>query len=186
VVDNEVDYAKLIEDMERAEGAPEPGNFIPYKEIIHKGDAELPVSIVAGSLKSAGYVYVYHLETGERRAVNRNMLPSILRKRLPTGELAFSTRPVLDPLRPYKEGELRCWLHKDGEYREIADEWALPFCPKKNLKTPIDVLRHMQHRHRSEYEAINTMLNTKKEDEEREWRRALVGLAAAKGKGKNE
>ena len=175
--DNGVDYAELIAEMEKAEGAPEPGNFVPFRDIIHKGDEGLPVDVITHSLKSAGYVFVYHMETGERRAVNSNMLPMILRKTLDNGTRAFSTKPIANPPHPIIKGKLKCWLHKNGEYRELADKWGFPYCIAGSIKSPMDVESHMKHRHKAEYAAIMKSKEEKKEEEEREWRKALVDLA---------
>lgn len=177
VSNDSIDYAELIDIMEKAEGAPEPGAFVPFKEIIHRGDEDLPVDIITHSLKSAGYVYVYHTETGEKRVVNRNMLPSILRKTLDNGTRVFSTKPVPNPPHPIVKGKLKCWLHKDGEYRALADKWGFPYCVAGSIKSPMDVESHMRHRHKTEYAAIIKSKEDEKNEEEKAWRRALVNLA---------
>ena len=71
-----------VELMEEAEAAPEPGNF-DRRQVIHSSSDAFPVDVQVASLESAGYVYVYDTENGERSVVNRNMLESQLQKMRP-------------------------------------------------------------------------------------------------------
>jgi len=138
----------LLQDMlQRAERADEPGD--PNK-IVQKGDDETPPTVVT-TLKSAGYSYIYDTETRERSLINNNMLPSALKKKRPDGSSVFT---AIKPDELPKRGAYKCMLHPDNPNREYYDSLGLPVCLKANLTAPFQVRRHMQKRHRMEYEAL--------------------------------
>ena len=70
----------------QASPADEPGT-LPRDQIIHRGDAELPVPMVASAMESAGYTYIWDTQSFERSITNNNMLPTQLRKRRTDGSL---------------------------------------------------------------------------------------------------
>jgi len=160
-----------------AEEAPEPGASIK-NTLLQKGDFETEASVKISSIRSAGYVKVYNTETGDESLCNRNMLDSQLRKRLPSGKLAFSIYPI-EGLKP-NVGTLKCMLHSEGPNRDAYDEMGLPVCPKSNIRNKHEVTRHMQKRHPVEWAAIQDMKREQKEEEERLFRErqleAMAGL----------
>ena len=164
---------QLLEEMERdAEVAKEPGE-IKVKDVLEKGDGEVPPTMVT-ELSSAGWVYIYDTKTGDRSLCNRNMLRQHLRKKRPDGSTVFTT---VDPgFRPPK-GKLKCMLHKDSPDRELYDELGLPSCTKDNLKSKYQVIRHMQKRHKMEWETIEQMRKDKEKDEDRMFQRLLMEKA---------
>ena len=95
-------------------------------EIINRGglgDEEDAIPMATIAQKGAGYVTVYHTETGLDSLVSKNMLPAQLRKMLPNGKRAFTTH---DPgFRPV-EGTLKCFMHAEHEMRKICDDFGRP------------------------------------------------------------
>ena len=144
------DNNAIIEEMLKAKPAPEPGAFMGDR-IIHSGDTDLPVPMIADSLVSAGHVYVYDTKTGEESQINRNMLGFQMMKTHPDGTRAFTLKkPDITPAR----GSLLCMLHPDAPNRKEYDRWGFKVCPKANLMTEADVEQHMKARHKREWATI--------------------------------
>ena len=173
-----------VELMEEAEAAPEPGNF-NRRQVIPSPSDTFPADVQVASLESAGYVYVYDTETAERSIINRNMLETQLSKLRPDGTRFFTTvKPTFEPQR----GTLKCLLHKDDPERGQYDSWGFPVCNKSNLVSEFQVNRHVQIRHRMEWQTIYDERERKEKEEERDFQRQLLGIAtqtreAAQGPG---
>ncbi len=156
-----------------AEEAPEPGTY-HIRDIIHGGDENYPATIVADSLQSAGWVFIYDTITHERSICNRNALWQSLRKTRDDGSRVFTTRkPAASPVR----GDKKCWLHADSPNREVYDSMGLPVCKKSNLTSDYQVERHMKHRHNDEYAAIIRMQQAEEKSIEQDFRKALIEMA---------
>src|SRR3546814_7899764 len=70
-------------------------------------------------------------------------------------------------------------LHPEHQDRAYRDSLGLPVCNKR-LMTALDVRRHMQHRHKNEWESIEEDKKLQLEAEEREVRRSIIANAAPK------
>jgi len=152
---------------------PGPGDEGPVlNREIDQGGESLEMPMVTASHSHAGYVYVYHIPTGERRAINKNMLPTQLKKTLEDGTPAFSLRPIANP-RIKAPQKLKCMLHADDPNRNMWDGLGFPVCNKANLTSPYQVSRHMQRRHRDEWATMEQQRETKERDEDREAQRLL-------------
>ena len=166
-----------VELIEEAEAAPEPGSF-NRRQVIHSPSDTFPIDVQVASLESAGYVYVYDTETAERSVINRNMLEMQLSKLRPDGTRFFTTvKPAFEPVK----GTLKCLLHKDDPDRGQYDIWGFPTCNKSNLVSEFQVNRHVQIRHRMEWQTIYDERERKEKEEERAFQRQLLGLAAQTG-----
>jgi hypothetical protein len=141
--------AELQELLRSAKSTQEPGD--PNK-VISKGD-DNSAPMVVTSLKSAGYSFIWDTETHEKSVTNNNMLPAQLRKKRPDGSRVFTT---VDPKIAPTRGALRCMLHPENTDRIYFDSLGLPVCMKSNLTSPFQVKRHMQKRHRQEWETIES------------------------------
>jgi len=171
------DNKMTVELMEEAEPAPEPGSF-DRRKVIHSPSDAFPIDVQIASLESAGYVYVYDTENGERSVVNRNMLESQLQKMRPEGTRYFTTvKPDKEP----KRGTLKCLLHSDDPDRGQYDIWGFATCNKSNLISEFQVNRHVQIRHRMEWQTIYEEKERKEKEEERNFQRQLLGLATRTG-----
>lgn len=168
------DNEKLLEEIMRdAEVAGEPGE-LAKKQVLHKGDDEMPSPMITAELKSAGYVYIYDTRTGDRSKCNRNMLVQHLKKKRDDGSTVFTTKnPGITP----KKGTFKCMLHPDDPNRKHYDELGLPTCRKDNLNSRFQVMRHMQKRHKLEWQTIEQERIDAEKQEEKEFRRQLVGRA---------
>ena len=159
-----------VELIEEAEAAPEPGSF-NRSQVIHSSSDAFPIDVQIASLESAGYVYVYDTADGERSVVNRNMLEAQLSKLRPDGTRFFTTvKPAFEPVR----GTLKCLLHKDDPDRGQYDIWGFATCNKSNLVSEFQVNRHVQVRHRMEWQTIEAERERAEREEERNFQRQLL------------
>lgn len=171
----EQENAELIEKMLReAEKADEPGSA---DRIINRGDSTNPAPMVVTEIKSAGYSYVYDTKTGERSTVNNNMLPSQLRKKRPDGSFVFTLKK---PDIEVKRGTYKCMLHASDPNRAYYDTLGLPVCPKDNLTAPVQVRRHMQKRHKMEWEIIEGERIERERQHDRRLQESLILAAGGK------
>lgn len=165
----------VLEQMLKTKQAPEPGDFMQAR-VLHAGDEDLPTPMVADSLVSAGHIYVWHTQTGERSTINRNMLALQLSKKIKLADnkvvRAFSTSPPagVTPVR----GTLRCRLHPQDPHRKEYDRVGFPTCSKENLKTLSDVDQHMRARHKREWESIEKDRAERERQEDRAFQRSMM------------
>lgn len=151
----------LEEQIRGAEKAPEPGTMKP-RQVIHSASGELPANVVQSALDSAGYSYVYNVETRERSVVNNNMLRSVLRRKDLSGNFVFTTHK---PIEPPKRGAVPCMLHQDNPARKTFDAMGLPVCRKSNMPSEPEMHRHMKAKHRKEWETIKEVEERKRQTE---------------------
>lgn len=165
------DVDALIAQMQAAVSAPEPGTFKPGQVVSRGAEIAAPIPMTVLSVTSAGYVRIYDTRTGEESLTNRNMLPSQLKKRRADGSQVFTTvSPKITPFR----GKLVCPLHPSRPERAYYDTLGLPHCPKSNMPNEMQVMLHMQHRHRTEWATIDEERKRKEREEEREFQRAII------------
>lgn len=172
------DEAQIIEEMQQAKAAPEPG-MNELRAGIGETSRDFPTEHPEEGSKikwisSAGYIYVWDNRTGERSTINRNMLPTQLKKRRPDGSRVFTT---IDPKIPVKRGNLKCMLHPDNPERKNYEHIVFTTCRKENLTNPYQVRRHMEKRHPDEWKAIREEITRKEREEERELRKAVLESA---------
>ena len=162
-----------MELIEEAESAPEPGSF-DRRQVLHSSSDAFPMEVQVASLESAGYVYVYDTENGDKSVINRNMLETQLSKLRPDGTRFFTTvKPAFEPVK----GKIKCLLHKDDPDRGQYDSWGFATCNKSNLISEFQVNRHVQIRHRMEWQTIYEERERQEKEEERNFQRQLLGLA---------
>ena len=171
------EQATVIEEMQHTEAAPEPG-VDNLKSAVNESGKDIPAEFDGKPkikwLSSAGYVYVWDNRTGERSTINRNMLETQLKKRRPDGSRVFTT---IDPKIPVKSGNVKCLLHPGNPDRKKYEHLLYNTCRKENLRNDYQALRHLQKRHPDEYKAIQEEDRRLEKEEEREFRKALVGQA---------
>tara|TARA_Y100000034_G_scaffold31020_2_gene37903 strand:- start:565 stop:1473 length:909 start_codon:yes stop_codon:yes gene_type:complete len=132
----------------------------------------MPGAMTMTVVQDPGLITVYNRFTGDPSKCNVNMLPAQLRKRMNDrtdpasfGKLAFTTT---DPgFRP-ASGNMKCWLHADGEWRLLGDEWGLPRCTKSNIPTPLNVEQHVRLKHNQSFLIIERQIRDNRRDEDRE------------------
>ena len=118
-----------------------------------------------------GRAYIYDTLTRERSEVLETMLPQQLRKKRADGSLVFTTQ---QPLTPPNRGTLKCLLHPDSASSKHYDSLGLVTCLKSNLTSPFQVRRHMEKRHRIEWQTIDQERLSIEREEEKEFHRALI------------
>jgi len=170
--------AIIIEEMAQATKAPEPGTR-GLKAALGESGVDMPAEAKPrlNWLASAGYTYVWDNRTGDRSVINNNMLAAQLKKKRPDGSRIFTT---VDPHIPVKSGNLKCMLHEKNPDRKKYEHIVFTFCRKENLTNPYQVRRHMEKRHPDEWKAIQEEDKRIEKEEEREFRKTLVGLSKVK------
>ena len=181
------DNRPVAELIAEAEAAPEPGNF-DRRRVIHSMSDEFPVDVTVASLESSGYVYIYDTETAERSITSQDRLTQKLQQLRSNKTRWFTTvKPAFAPHR----GTLKCLLHPDDPDRRLYASWGFAECTKANLTTEFQVTRHVQVRHRMEWQTIEAERERAEREEERNFQRQLLGLAtqtrpATQGPGSDE
>jgi len=173
-----------VEEMLRdAEDAEEPGDM--KAGAVLSRTAEMTMTTV--ELQTAGWVYVYDTQTGNRSVINRNMLPQQLEKRRSNGTYVFSTRKP-EGVTPVK-GTLKCFLHEDDPNRENHDRMGFVRCTKSNFISELDRSRHMRTRHPRAHATLENERVREERAEERLERRALTesikAMAESNSRGKS-
>lgn len=172
----------LIEEMLEAEKAPEPGTM-HIREVLHRGDENVPMPLVIGALASAGYSFIYDTKTGERSLTNRNMLKAQLEKKRDDGSRVFSLRAPKDAkgktIKPIR-GKIKCILHADDPSRAEFDAMGFASCPKDTIPSPFQLRRHMMTRHKVEWATIEEERQRKEKEEERQFQRSVMNMSKAK------
>ena len=155
---------KTIEEkMRDAEMVPEPQ--LEIEGTIEEAEYVFPAEVL-----SAGQVYIYDTVTHEQSICRRNNLPHKLKLKRPDGSSIFTTvKPSLLP----KRGHLKCMLHPD-ERKPMYNDWGFAVCKKSNLTSPFQVRRHMQKRHKQEYEAIKEEEARIEKERERQLRETII------------
>ena len=156
----------LEEKILDAENVPEP-------QVEIEGKSEDVEYMTPAPVLSAGQVYIYDTKTHERSVCRRNNLRHKLSLKREDDSLIFTT---VKPKSPPKRGVLKCMLHPD-ERTELYDAWGFPVCRKSNLTSPFQVRRHMQKRHKQEYEAIKEEDARIEKDKERQLRETIIASA---------
>lgn len=116
-------------------------------------------------------VYVYDTLTGQRSMCLKYMLPQQLKKKRKDGTRVFT---VFDPEIEQKSGMFKCLLHPENENREHYDELGLATCNKSNLVSEYHMNRHMQKKHKDEWNVIQAEVIKKEKEEERNFQRSLL------------
>lgn len=170
-MEEQQDNTALVEEMLRqATRAEEPGDM-KINQIVPDGSKELPIAV--NSLESAGYVYIYDTKSGEPSVINRNMLASKLKQKRVDGSFVFSMKQTVTPVR----GTYKCLLHPESPNRANYDSLGFPVCRKCNLTSPFQVERHMQKRHKQEWETIKAEKEKQERQEDRAFQRSIIKMA---------
>jgi len=162
--------AIIMEEMQSAQKAPEPGTA-GLRENLSEGVEGFEGKPRIKWLSSAGYTYVWDNRTGERSTINNNMLSTQLKKKRPDGSRIFTT---IDPKIPVVSGNLKCLLHANNPDRKKYEHIVFTFCRKENLRNPYQVRRHMEKRHKDEWEAIKEENARIEKAEDREIKLAML------------
>lgn len=171
------DIEALLDEIGGAETAPEPGG-LSIREILHRGDEDLPAAMVTSALTSAGYAFIWDTKTHERHICNKNMLADAIKnKRRPDGSAIFTTRrPKEKPVM----GQVKCLLHPDGPNRKQYDEMGMPVCDSGHLINQFELRRHMQNRHKTEWQTIQDEEARAEKQLDNEFKKLLLEQVATK------
>ena len=171
-----------IEEMLRdAEEAGEPGDMVEG-QVIGRSEAS---TLTTSQLQSAGWVYVYNVQTGSESVINRNMLQQQLEKRHTDGSYLFSTQRPAGGLQA--NGNIKCTLHPDGPDRAKYDGMGLIVCAKSNLLTETDRDTHVERRHPRAWATLKGEERRQEREDTRTDRRAMMeilnAMSADRGRG---
>jgi len=129
----------------------------------------------AQTVSSAGYRYLWDVETKEKVPILYYMLAQQLAKKTPDGRPRFVTKkPDGEPWR----GIVRCLLHKDNPQREYFNSMGLRVCKKENIQSPHALTQHMRLKHPQEWKLIEDEKKEKERLEDREIQRAILSRVA--------
>jgi len=180
----DVEQKDSVQDIEelfrKMETAPSPTD-IAVGDVAFPGTEGVPLKMTISEISDAGWFPVYHTETRDLRIINKNMLPSVLRKTRGDGAPAFT---MVKPSEPPKMGHTLCWLHPEHPKRKVADLLNLGPCnlqggkAKSNIPNEGEAISHMQKKHKTEYARMtdyeNRLLEEERREEERTFRKALM------------
>ncbi len=148
IKENEKLIQEMVQMIEKAQQAPSAGASV---EVVHKGDENVPVPMIAHRQSEAGYVFIYDTRTGEQSRANRNMLLQLLKAKRADGSTLYTT---IKPAVEVKRGEMKCTLHETNPQRTRFNELGLPICRKANLTSPYMVMQHMMKRHPTAFKLL--------------------------------
>jgi hypothetical protein len=141
--------------------------------------------MTTSQLQSAGWVYVYNVQTGSESVINRNMLQQQLEKRHTDGSYLFSTQRPAGA--PRANGNIKCTLHADGPDRAKYDGMGLIVCAKGNLLTETDRDTHVERRHPRAWATLKGEERRQEREDTRSERRAMMeilnAMSADRGRG---
>lgn len=127
-------------------------------------------------------VLIYSMLDGEEIQIPRSLLTQTMEKKLPDGRPMFTAYKDRAP--KFKMGQVKCFLHRDSEERQILTEIGITkLCPAGNLASLHSKRIHAQHRHRQEWEPYQEWLAAQSEQEnrDRQDRQLEATLAIARG-----
>jgi len=143
-------------------------------EVVDGGETPMVVSQEIGRDK----VFIWDNRTGQRSVCLKYLLPKVLEKKRADGTRVFTTS---DPKIPQKAGTYLCILHPDDPNREIWDSMGLGVCKKSNLISEYHRDRHVQKKHKDEWNVIKDYRAKQKEAEQRDFQRSLLAKATGAG-----
>lgn len=163
--------ARAEMEAREAQVAETPGR----KEFFEEKGGGLDDGMTPKELTDAGWSYIYHRATGLRSKVNNNGLQWKLRHKDALGNYIWSaTPPEVEP----RQGTYKCLLHPDDPNREEYDRLGFNTCRKSNLASLFQVRRHMQKRHKVEFEAIEQAQKDAERSEDRASQKAMMDAIA--------
>ncbi len=180
----ETENEQLIQEMLRSAKPVEIESTLSKNPVIHKGDNELEAPMVANTISSAGYVWLWETETYEKVPCLYYMLPKKLRERRPDGSYRFTT---VDPGKLPARGTIKCMLHEEDPNRGHYKELGFRTCPKATINSQYQLEQHMKKRHPQEWAAIEKEKTDKEREEDRALQRLLLKAQLGKqGQAENK
>ncbi len=165
--ENEAVIAEMMRDA-KVTDIPSEATKDP---LLHKGDEEQPAPMTVRQISSAGYVYIFNTQTGDRVPVLYYMLPSRLRRRRPDGSFIFTTNdPKIEPLK----GLLKCYLHEDSPSRAEYTVLGFRTCRKSNITNEYQRRQHMKLKHKAEWATIEDSRKERERQEDRELQQLFI------------
>ena len=159
--------AELMEEIQEAERAKETEVVVEPSEGTDFAQRTL-------KMETMGWYYIWDTRTGGRSICLGSMLESNLKKKYPDGAPRFTAKKPLNPPHPIIPGTFKCRLHKDDPDRKRWDAMGFAICPKGDLASLYQVIRHMEKRHKSEWGAIKYDEERAEKREDREFQRSVI------------
>lgn len=173
---------KFMEDLEKRGGVSVEELTDQYFPQPEDGDSE--IANIDRDKRASHYIEIYSLQDGKPSQVPSYMLANKVSQRDRFGKPVFT--PVKSRAPEYMLGTIKCLLHPENEEADLMREIgavAIP-CHKSNLRTKLDLRRHMEHRHSDEWNAYQEHLAEVEKQAEREHRENLAALLKDSQKGK--
>ena len=131
--------------------------------------------MVISDLESAGWTYLYPVQTKERSLVNNNAVAEQMKLRDENNVPVFTQ---VYPGEPWR-GEFKCFLHADQPEREMFNQMGFPVCERKAIPSKYQAELHGHNRHRQEWLAYQKVITDAREDENREIARRTLAVMEA-------
>lgn len=126
---------------------------------------------------------IYAVLDGEPLVVTRKRARKLLERKLPDGRFMFTADIKKAPA--YRKGDVKCFLHKDSDERELMDRLGLlgKFCPAGQLANAYAKYIHESGKHVKSYEIYQKHVADEKEKaavdrQERQFEATLAQNAA--------
>ncbi len=140
-----VTRADATKQMERAaEREEERRDLLTQVEGIEQDETEI---IFADTSPRRPMAIIYATLDGEPLVMTRKRARKLLERKLPDGRFMFTANAKNAP--PYKKGDVKCFLHKDSDQRELMDSLGLAgkFCPAGQLANAYAKFIHESGKH---------------------------------------
>ena len=168
--DSQVTEVQIQEILRDAEQASEPGS-VATDTLLHKTIEGVEAEMKLQEVTSAGYLYVWDTETGEKLPILSYMLPAKMRQLRPDGKPRFTGH---DPKIKIWRGQIKCRLHQDDPERKHFDDLGLRVCRKSNITNPHALIQHMRLKHPQEWKQIDEEKKGKERLEDRQLQQAIL------------
>lgn len=155
-----------------AKEAPEPATDMT----VDKSSLDSELELSPAQLITAGWVYVYRIETGEPVPINKNMLLDKL-KIMKDGKKVFTT--VKPEGVTVRKGIIKCLLHPSHPDRERFNEMGLPVCRKSNIPSKYELTRHMEIKHKTAWKTLELERIEKEKEEDKRFQRDMLKQMAS-------
>jgi hypothetical protein len=148
----QMEYAAEREEQRR--------DLLQQVEGIEQDETEI---IFADTSPRRAMAIIYATLDGEPLIMTRKRARKLLERRLPDGRFMFVAD--IDKAPTYQKGDVKCFLHKDSEQRELMDTLGLAgkLCPAGQLANAFAKYIHESKKHVKSYEIWEKHVSDKKD-----------------------
>lgn len=175
------EHEAMIQEMLARAPKTELEGDLTKNPVLQRGDSESAPTMVVHEISSAGYIYLFETDTGDRVPCLYYMAGQKLRSKFKDGpnmgKYRFST---VAPKVRRKRGTFKCLLHTESPDRGHYDDLGFKTCPKSNITNQYQLTQHMRLRHKQEWAAIEEERYQRERQEDRALQRLVLEQAGGK------